>query len=144
MTYSSSYASYSSPTQAARAYAKVGLQTRVGSAPPERLISLMFEATLISISKARIHLKNKAIAERGEAIFKAIDILQRGLIASLNHEAGGEISANLNELYQYMVRELTLAHRNADDQALEAVHALLLQIANAWRESVDPAAAKIA
>ena len=98
---------------------------------------------MLAISKARIHLKNKAITERGEAIFKAIDIIQRGLIASLNYEEGGEISANLKELYQYMVRELTLAHRNADDQALQAVHALLLQLANAWRESVDPAAAKI-
>jgi flagellar protein FliS len=143
MPYSSSHAASRSPSKAARAYAQIGIQTRVGSASPERLISLLFEGALLSISKARLHLANKAIAARGEAIFKAIDIIQRGLIASLNHEAGGEISANLNELYRYMVRELMNAHRNADDQALQAVHDLLLQLAQAWRASVDPAASKI-
>ncbi|MFT4190784.1 MAG: flagellar export chaperone FliS [Comamonas sp.] len=125
-------------SRGARAYAKVGLETRVASASPQRLITLLFEGAIAAIAKARYHLANGNIAERGQAISKAINIVQNGLMASLNHEAGGEISANLHDLYDYAVRQLLQANLRADDAALQRTSDLLAQLADAWRTSVDP------
>lgn len=122
----------------AQAYAQVGLHTRVGSASPQRLITLLFEGAIAAIAKARHYLATGEREARGNAISKAIDIVQNGLMASLNHEAGGEISANLHDLYDYAVRQLLTANLRGDDEALRHTSELLTQLADAWRTSVDP------
>lgn len=142
-SYASGYGNGRRPGRAANAYADIGLQTSVASASPQRLITLLFEGAIAAIGKARHHLAAGNIAARGQAISKAIDIVQNGLLASLNHEAGGDIAANLHDLYDYIVRQLLQANLQADDQALAHASELLAQLADAWRTSVDPAPASL-
>lgn len=125
------------PGQGARAYARVGLETQVGSASPQRLITLLFDGALAAIAKARHQLETRDIAGRGQSISKAVDIVQNGLMSSLNREAGGELADNLHELYDYIIRQLLLGNLQADDAALQRCATLLGQIADAWRSSVD-------
>jgi flagellar protein FliS len=119
-------------------YASVGLDTEVLSAAPERLITLLFDGARAAIGQARIHLEDGRTAARGQAISKAIRIVGEGLQQGLNMDAGGEIAANLDRLYDYIVRQLLHANINADVQALNTADQLLADLQSAWKISVDP------
>ena len=106
-------------------------------ARPERLITLLLAGAREAIAKARIHLDNNRIAERGAAISKAIRIVDEGLRAALDLKAGGELAANLERLYDYVIRTLLAANLRADRAQLDHADALLANIEEGWRTSVD-------
>lgn len=120
-----------------QAYTNIGLETEVLSAPPERLITLLYDGALAAIAKARLYMDSNNIAGRGTSISKAIDIIESGLKASLNLEAGGELAKNLSEIYDLMVRNLLLANLNNDKEKLQLAETMLKEIADAWKTSVD-------
>lgn len=126
---------------AINAYAQVGVQTGAMSASPHKLITMLYDGARAAIARAKFHLEGGNIAERGNAISKAIDIIDNGLRAVLDHEAGGEISANLESLYEYMVRRLMLANLRSDAALLAEVDTLLESLASAWAQIDDTAAA---
>lgn len=124
--------------QAINAYSQVGVQTGAMSASPHKLITMLYDGARSAIAKARFHLEAGDVAARGTAISKAIDIIDNGLRAVLDHDAGGEISANLESLYEYMVRRLMLANLRSDAALLAEVDALLESLASAWAQIDEP------
>ena len=72
------------------------------------------------------------IALKGELIKLAITIISDGLRSSLNMEAGGEIAANLDSLYEYMSQRLLKAHIDNDTEVLDEVVGLLNDIKAGW------------
>lgn len=124
--------------QSVRSYTDVGLETQVMSATPERLITLLFSGARAAIAQARIHMEAGRIAERGAAISKATRIVDEGLKMGLNHEAGGEIAANLANLYDYITRALLTANLKSDPSQLDIADRILADLEEAWRQSVDP------
>lgn len=127
--------------QAINAYAQVGVQTGAMSASPHKLIVMLYDGARGAIARAKFSLEAGDIVAKGNAISKAIDILDNGLRAVLDHEAGGEISANLESLYEYMVRRLMLANLRSDAALLAEVDTLLESLASAWAQIDDTAAA---
>lgn len=120
-----------------RSYADIGLETQILGATPERLITLLFQGARAAIGQARIHMEAGRIAERGAAISKAIKIVDEGLKTGLNMEAGGDIAANLANLYDYIIRTLLTANLKADIEQLDVADRLLADLAEAWQTSVD-------
>lgn len=120
--------------QAINTYAQVGVQTGAMSASPHKLITMLYDGARAAIARAKFHLDNGEIVARGNAISKAIDIVDNGLRAVLDHEAGGEISASLESLYEYMVRRLMLANLHSDSAMLDEVDRLLENLASAWAQ----------
>ena len=119
------------------AYASVGLETQVLSASPERLITLLFDGALSAIAKARLHLQQGNIAERGLAISKAIDIVDSGLKAAVDREAGGEVATNMVATYELVLHHLMQANLHADEEKLALAETILKEISSAWREACD-------
>lgn len=117
-----------------QAYAQVGVESAVMSASPHQLVVLLFDGALSAMKKAVILIEQGDIPGKGQALSKAINIITNGLRAGLNHEAGGDISANLDDLYEYMTRRLLQANLHNDVQAINEVEKLLLNIADAWKE----------
>lgn len=115
-----------------KAYTKVGIETGVDSASPHQLIVMLFDGALSALSTGLMHMKSGAIAAKGQAISKSILIIESGLRASLDQEAGGEIAANLDALYDYMGRRLLAGNLNNDAEALEEVQRLLSGLRDAW------------
>jgi flagellar protein FliS len=126
--------------QAINAYAKVGVQTAAMSASPHKLIAMLYDGARSAIANARFHFDGGNVEARGNAISKAVDIIDNGLRAVLDHSVGGEISANLEALYEYMTRQLLLANLRNEPNLLTEVDALLANLASAWAEIGDPAA----
>ncbi|SAI02681.1 flagellar protein [Bordetella ansorpii] len=120
-----------------RSYTDIGLETQVLSAGPERLITLLFNGARAAIAQARIHMEAGRIAERGAAISKATRIVEEGLKQGLNMEAGGEIAANLSQLYDFIIRALLTANLKSDPEQLNIADQLLSELADAWQQSVD-------
>lgn len=71
------------------------------------------------------------LAEKGRHISWAISIIG-GLQNSLDMKAGGEISANLDNLYDYMIRRLGQAGASNDPAILDEVSILLIEVKSAW------------
>jgi flagellar protein FliS len=121
-------------TRAASAYKRVGIETSVDGADSHQLINLLFDAVLQTIGAAREAMGRKDIATKGQAICKAVRILDEGLKGALNEESGGEIARNLSSLYDYCCTRLTLANLNNDDALLVEVQRLIEPVASAWKQ----------
>jgi flagellar biosynthetic protein FliS len=100
-------------------------------ASPHRLIVMLYQGARQAIAQARMHLQQGNVPARGEAIGKAIQIVESGL-QSLNLEAGGEIAERLNALYSYMSRRLLEANIKQSEAMLVEVDGLLATLEEAW------------
>jgi flagellar protein FliS len=133
--------SFASPNSA-ETYAKVGIETGVAAADPHRLILMLFDGALLAVAKAGSAMQQERIAEKGQAISQAIDIVANGLKASLNFAAGDELANRLAALYDYMCNRLLHANLKNDPAALNEVGRLLAELRSAWAEiAQDPAVA---
>jgi flagellar protein FliS len=122
---------YTNNHAAMNKYAQVGNQSSAAFANPHRLIQMLMEGALEKISKAKGFMQNGNIAKKGEHISWAISIIE-GLRVSLDHSQGGEISANLESLYMYMISQLTQANLKNSVEILDEVTGLLVEIKSGW------------
>lgn len=119
------------PFQAAQRYSSVKVQSGIGDASPHRLIQMLFEGALERIAQAKGAMLQKQIARKGELIGKAVNIVG-GLQGSLNDTDGGALAANLDDLYDYIIRRLTEANYTNDPLLLDECTSLLSEIKTAW------------
>lgn len=116
------------------AYQDVGTTSAVEGADPHKLIALLFEGAIAAIAVARGAMEQNRVADKGRAISKAIDIIENGLMASLNVEQGGELAGRLGALYDYMCERLLFANLKNSVAALDEVSGLLGNIQQAWAQ----------
>lgn len=117
-------------TRGAQQYQQVST-SGAAYADPHQQVQLLMDGALERIAQAKGAIGRAAIAEKGERLTKAIAIIA-GLQASLDHPAGGEVAANLAQLYEYMQRRLLHANLQSDVAALDEVAGLLREIRGAW------------
>ena len=131
---------FTSVQSRANAYRRIAAETSVQGASPHHLVGLLYDALLQTIASARGALARNDIEAKGVAIGKAVRILEEGLKAGLNLEQGGEIAANLFNLYVYCIKRLTQANLRNDEAALVEVAQLIEPLADAWKQIKDGAA----
>jgi len=125
--------------KSAREYSKIGLQTEVMEADPHKLIQLLLEGALTRLALAKTFIEKNDFEAKNEKIGQVVEILC-SLQESLDHERGGDISVNLERLYDYMTRRLFDANRLNDADIVTEVMGLLLEIKAGWegiRESYE-------
>ncbi|UOV19757.1 flagellar export chaperone FliS [Pantoea agglomerans] len=121
-----------------KAYAKIGVESAVMSASQQQLVVMLFDGALSALIRARLFMQDGNIAGKGNSISKAINIIEAGLKEGLTENRGDELADNLLDLYNYMTRRLLHANLNNDVTAVEEVEGLLRNIADAWKEVVQP------
>jgi len=126
--------------KAVNAYAQVGVETGAMSASPHQLIVMLYDGARAAIARAKFHMAAGDIPAKGKAISMSMDIIDNGLRAVLDHTAGGEISADLERLYDFMSRQLMLANLHNDVALLDQVDVLLQDLSSAWAQIANPAA----
>lgn len=117
--------------KAAQSYSSLKVHSGVEDASPHRLIQMLFEGALERIAQAKGAMQQNQIARKGELIGKAINIVG-GLQGSLNDKDGGALAANLEDLYDYIIRRLTQANFTNDASILDECGRLLAEIKSAW------------
>jgi len=126
----------------AQQYRQSQLEGAVMDADPHKLVALLLSGACERIRLAEACMERGDPARKGKAIGEACAIVGH-LSGSLDHEAGGEIAANLSSLYDYVLRRLTEANLNNDPEALRESLALLGEIDAAWT-AIRPGAAAAA
>ncbi|MBA8863058.1 flagellar protein FliS [Pantoea agglomerans] len=121
-----------------KAYAKIGVESAVMSASQQQLVVMLFDGALSALIRARLFMLDGNIEGKGNSISKAINIIEAGLKEGLTENRGDELADNLLDLYNYMTRRLLHANLNNDVAAVEEVEGLLRNIADAWKEVVQP------
>ena len=112
-------------------YASVKVHSSVETASPHRLIQMLFEGALERIAQAKGAMAQNQIARKGEMIGKAVAIVG-GLQGSLNDKEGGVLAANLDGLYDYVIRRLSQANYENNVEYLDECGRLLGEIKSAW------------
>ena len=112
-------------------YQSVSLESAVASASSHQLIAMLYDGALKSLAQAKGCIQRKDIEARTGHLNKAVGILF-GLRDFLDHDKGGEISANLENLYQYMIRTIIDANRDQNAEKIQQVMDLILDIKAGW------------
>lgn len=108
-------------------------EMEIRTATPEMLIVKLYEGAMRFIRVARdAHLMGR-LEERGNAISRTLAIVAE-LQQSLNMEAGGEISRNLDALYVFMTERLLDANVKGRVEALDEVNNVLVELHAGWVE----------
>jgi flagellar protein FliS len=114
------------------AYRSASAHSGVDAADPHRLIVMLMDGALERIATARGLMSNgTGAAERAQLLHRAVAIIDE-LRNSLNFKAGGEVSHNLDALYEYMCTRLMQASTSSKPEWLDEVSRLLNEIRSAW------------
>ena len=125
---------YTAGNSAISAYQRIGVETSVGAADPYKLILMLFEGAQEALNRAKMHMQLNEIAEKGQMISKAIMIIDHGLKASLDMNAGGDLAIKLQALYDYMTHQLLVANIQNNVEKITEVNKLLSELHSAWKE----------
>lgn len=114
-------------------YRNVYTSAAMGEVDAHTLVSKLMGGVIDCATRAMAHIEHHDIAGKGESISRAISILN-ALRAALDHNVGGELSANLEALYEYMSRRLFEANANSDLTTLGEVAGLMRTVKSGWDE----------
>jgi flagellar protein FliS len=114
-------------------YQAVKVDTGVSNASPHRLVERLVEEFLASCPRARGAIHSGDVQGKGRAIGRAVRIIDEGLRAGLNLEAGGALAQDLHELYGYVTLRLTHANLKTDEAAITECIGLIQPLHDAWR-----------
>ncbi|OAI21091.1 flagellar protein FliS [Methylomonas lenta] len=103
----------------------------LGEESPHRLIQLLMEGFLARVNSAKGAIVHGDMESKSIYISKAIGITG-GLNEALNLEQGGELAANLRQLYGYINSCLLQASRENSEEKLNEVAVLMKEIKEAW------------
>jgi flagellar protein FliS len=111
-------------------------QTSVQSASREKILLMLYEGAIRFVKQAMIAIDKKDIADRGMNIGRAFDVIIE-LNNSLNHEVGGEIAKNLEQLYMFITEQLTKSNATGQKKPLEDVLKVLETLYSGWVEAIE-------
>jgi flagellar protein FliS len=115
-----------SPAAAPEAYR----QNSVLSAPPERLIVMLYDGAVRFLFQAAVAMREKQIETAHSKLRRAEDIILH-LREALDMEQG-EIAQRLHAIYQFCLRHLRQARLDQDPAKVEQVRSLLAELREAW------------
>jgi flagellar protein FliS len=125
-------------SRGAAQYQAVRSHGQVADASPTRLVQIMFEHILLQLATAqgcmqRIenNLPLNELVTKCKAMSKAVRLIGQ-LDSTLDMDRGGQIAANLHNLYAYMLARLTAANATNDPAIVMEVANLVRTIKLGW------------
>lgn len=118
-------------THAAAQYRQTGVDSKVLDADPHQLIGLLLAGARERLRQVEALIDRGEIKRKAQVISEVSNIIC-GLSASLDHQRGGDLAANLQEVYDYCQKRLVEANLGNDTAKLREVEELLGEIHGAW------------
>ncbi len=115
----------------ANKYAAIHNESIIEDASPHKLIQMLMNGFLMRVNAAKGAIQRQDYQEKSLQISKAIGIVG-GLIDGLDLEKGGDIAANLKDLYEYLNIQLFKASADNSIEILDEVAGLMKEIKSAW------------
>ena len=108
----------------------------VESASKEKILLMLYEGAIKFIKQAKDASERKMIKERGEFIGRAYDIVME-LASSLDFKIGGAMAVNLEQLYIYVLEELTRANITGQVKHLDNSLKVLDILYDGWSKAIE-------
>ena len=117
-------------SKVAKAYSEIGLETSVKSSNPRELIVLVFERINdhLTLGKEDLIQGKPAI----EAFTKAVDLINLGLLATIDKDKGGDIAKNLEFIYLWVINKIIEARLNKAPEKIDEAMEVLRPIHDGW------------
>ncbi len=107
----------------------------IATASPEQILIMLYDGAIRFTRQAiAASEQNDQTAKLGR-ISKVFAIVVE-FSNTLNHDIGGQIAADLDGLYQFMLRELGKARNETDEKSLRVVEDLLVDLRKTWGEAI--------
>lgn len=104
---------------------------QVMNASGKKLLIMLYEGAIKNLKLSEMSIKVNEIEKTNTHIIKAQNIITE-LMYTLNFEAGGEISQNLYQLYEYMYKRLIHGNIKKDLEAIVEVRNYLEELKETW------------
>ncbi|MBC7941841.1 MAG: flagellar export chaperone FliS [Chitinophagaceae bacterium] len=121
-------------------YRQVGVESQLAGATPHHMVAMLFDGFMEAVAQARGAMRNRDTLAKGQAIGRAVSILEEGLRAGLDLRAGGSLARDLDDLYRYVVLRLTFANLHNQESALAECQQLIAPLQQAWASIAPPPA----
>ncbi len=101
-----------------------------------QIVLMLYDGALNHLKRAKHKISNGDNISKGHHFSKATAIVGE-LSNVLDMEKGGDISANLRRLYDFVQQRLLYANMNNDIKSLEEAEEVLNTIRGGWKEMMD-------
>jgi flagellar protein FliS len=99
------------------------------------LLLMLYQGAIDFLQLARTNLEKGDMAEKGRYVMKSLAIISE-LLVSLDVKVGGEVARNLEQLYLFMLDQITIANVSNDPEPLARVVSLLTTLKGGWEGAV--------
>lgn len=116
-------------------YAQVYRTASVETASPAKIVLMLFDGAIGFLHRALLGFEQESLTVRNETINNNVvksQLILNELRASLNLDAGGELAATLNRLYDYMHEQLRQANFKKDRAPILLTLELLGELRAGW------------
>jgi len=111
-------------------------QNQILTASQDQILLMLYDGAIKFCKQAIKADAENDLAEKLGRISKVFAIVTE-FSNSLNHEIGGEIAADLDSLYFFMMRELNHARTDKTGKHLQTVLNLLADLRETWAEAIE-------
>lgn len=106
-------------------------QAQLETAPPERLLIMLYEGAIRFCNAARKGIEERNY-QKAHDNFLRVQAIITELMATLNMQDGGEVAQNLFNLYEFLNHQLTLANTQKSVDRLDEALAIIRDLHEAW------------
>lgn len=118
------------------AYISQYQSTQIDTASREQILIMLYDGA-IRFTRQAIHaIGNGDNSGKIESIQKAMAIVAE-FRNTLDHKIGGDIAADLDALYAFMIQSLVQGNLKNDTKALGVVDGLLSDLRETWKQAIE-------
>ena len=113
-------------------------QTSIETADDGKLVVELYKGAIKFMKLARKQIEEENPMEANNLLIRVQNIITE-LMNTLDFEQGGELAANLEALYDYMLHELVQANLDKDAERVKNVEDMMMQLLESWQEAAKKA-----
>ncbi|SJN54857.1 flagellar export chaperone FliS [Vibrio ruber] len=114
-----------------QAYKKVSVDSQLSAASPHKVVQMLMAGAIERLIQGKAAMMQGNIPVKGERLGKALDIVI-SLRSCLSMEDGGDIARNLDQLYEFVITQITQANHLNEPELLDDVIDIIREIKSAW------------
>ncbi|MBF8999484.1 MULTISPECIES: flagellar export chaperone FliS [Vibrio] len=114
-----------------QAYKKVSVDSQLSAASPHKVVQMLMAGAIERLIQGKAAMQQGNIPVKGERLGKALDIII-SLRGCLSMDDGGDIAKNLDQLYEFMIGQITTANQQNIAEPIDDVIDIVREIKSAW------------
>ncbi len=108
-------------------------EMEIMSAAPGQLVVILYDHLLVTLRRARMAVEAGDVEARGELLEKSRAVVTE-LLATLDHQRGGDVARNLSGLYTFILGELLQAGVRPSVERLDRVTHMVGELREAFAQ----------